>query len=61
VLAEYIKAPEATSARLYFETMQEVLPLMAGTWIIDDRVTHLLPMLPGVGGATGEPTRRTPR
>jgi membrane protease subunit HflK len=49
VLAEYVKAPEATRTRLYFETMQEVLPQLAGTWIVDERVTHLLPMLPGLG------------
>lgn len=49
VLAEYIKAPEATRTRLYLETMNEVLPLMQGTWIVDASVTQLVPMMQGIG------------
>lgn len=49
VLAEYIKAPDTTRTRLYLETMTEVLPMMNGTWIVDERVTQLLPMLQGIG------------
>ncbi|MCA8952838.1 MAG: FtsH protease activity modulator HflK [Planctomycetes bacterium] len=47
VLAEYLKAPEATRTRIYLETMAEVLPQMAGTWIVDSQVTQLVPMLQG--------------
>jgi membrane protease subunit HflK len=45
VLAEYVKAPDVTRTRLYLETMQEVLPHLRGTWIVDERVTQLLPLL----------------
>ena len=59
VLAEYVKAPEATRTRLYLETMKEVLPQMASTWIVDERVTQLLPMLPGIGAkAAGQEVQR---
>lgn len=47
VLTEYTKAPAVTRMRLYQETMQEVLPQLQGAWIVDDRITQLLPMLPG--------------
>lgn len=47
VLAEYVKAPEVTRKRLYLETMKEVLPALQGAWIVDERVTQLLPLLPG--------------
>jgi modulator of FtsH protease HflK len=45
VLAEYVKAPDVTRTRLYLETMREVLPSLAQTWIVDDSVTQLLPMV----------------
>lgn len=45
VLAEYLKAPAVTRTRLYLETMTEVLPQLRDKWIVDDRVTQLLPML----------------
>ncbi|MBL9078475.1 MAG: FtsH protease activity modulator HflK [Planctomycetes bacterium] len=47
VLAEYVKAPEVTRTRLYLETMRDVLPTMGDKWIVDERVTQLLPMLQG--------------
>lgn len=50
VLAEYSKAPAITRTRLYLETMREVLPALGDKWIVDERVTQLLPLLPGVGG-----------
>jgi membrane protease subunit HflK len=50
VLAEYVKAPAITKTRLYLETMREVLPAMGDKWIVDERVTQLLPLLPGVTG-----------
>jgi membrane protease subunit HflK len=45
-LAQYSKSPVVTRTRLYLETMKEVLPSLAGKWIIDKGVTQLLPMLP---------------
>ncbi|MCC7064389.1 MAG: FtsH protease activity modulator HflK [Planctomycetes bacterium] len=53
VLAEYLKAPEVTRTRIYLETMKDVLPQMQNTWIVDERVTQLLPMLQ-TGAATKE-------
>lgn len=54
-LAQYSKSPVVTRTRLYLETMKEVLPSLAGTWIVDKGVTQLLPMLPisGQGGGQG--------
>ena len=54
VLAQYIKAPAITRTRLYLETMKEVLPGLGGTWIVDDKVTQLLPMLPTGGKGAGK-------
>ena len=48
-LEQYAKSPVVTRTRLYLETMKEVLPSLAGKWIVDEGVTQLLPMLP-VGG-----------
>ena len=52
VLSEYLTAPDVTRKRLYMETMAEVIPGLAGTWIVDDSVTQLLPMVQGksIGG-----------
>ncbi len=50
VLAEYIKAPAVTRTRLYLETMREVLPALGSKWIVDERVTQLLPMLSAAAG-----------
>ena len=47
VLAEYVKAKDVTRTRLYLETMQQVLPEIGNTWIVDDTVTQLLPMVQG--------------
>jgi len=44
-LAEYVKAPEITRTRLYLETMAEVLSSVQDKWIVDERVTQLLPVL----------------
>ncbi len=49
VLEQYIKAPEITRTRLYYETMGEVLPQMGQKIIIDDSLRQLLPILP-LGG-----------
>ncbi len=53
VLAEYLKAKDVTRTRIYLETMKDVLPQMNGTWIVDERVTQLLPMLQGAGANAG--------
>ena len=52
VLFEYLKAPAVTRKRLYLEAMAAVIPTLSNTWIIDDSVTQLLPMVQGqaVGG-----------
>jgi modulator of FtsH protease HflK len=47
MLTQYLKARDVTRKRLYLEAMQEVLPSLADTWIIDSKVTQLLPMLGG--------------
>jgi membrane protease subunit HflK len=49
VLAEYVKAPAVTRQRIYLETMAAVLPQLRDKWIVDARITQLLPLLPGVG------------
>lgn len=54
VLAEYVKAPEVTRTRIYFETMKDVLPQLRNTWIVDEKVTQLLPMLQGAPIASPE-------
>jgi membrane protease subunit HflK len=46
VLKEYLKAPEVTRARIYLETMSEVLPQARQQIIVDDSVQQILPMLP---------------
>lgn len=52
MLEQYLKAPNVTRTRLYLETMKEVLPALADTWIVDGSVTQLLPMVKNtsVGG-----------
>ena len=50
-LEEYLKAPEVTRARLYLETMKEVLPQAGPKIIVDDSVKQIMPMIPGMGAA----------
>jgi membrane protease subunit HflK len=45
VYQEYAKAPEVTRQRLYFETMQTVLPMLERKIILDDKATGVLPLL----------------
>ncbi|MEZ6036338.1 MAG: FtsH protease activity modulator HflK [Planctomycetota bacterium] len=54
VLTEYLKAPGVTRQRLYLETMADVLPSLADTWIVDDSVTQLLPMVQRGGKEVGK-------
>ena len=55
VLEQYLKAPAVTRTRLYLETMADVLPQLGGKWVVDDRVTQLLPLLPGASTAPATP------
>jgi membrane protease subunit HflK len=45
-LEQYLKAPEITRARIYLETMAEVLPKAGSKMILDDSLRSLLPVLP---------------
>ncbi len=45
LLAEYSKAPAITRARIFFETMVEVLPRVRGKTVVDTRLKGLLPHL----------------
>jgi membrane protease subunit HflK len=46
VLAQYVKAPEVTRARIYLETLGDVLPQARQSIIVDESVQQILPMLP---------------
>lgn len=46
VLEQYLKAPEVTRARIYLETLGEVLPQARQQIIVDDTVQQIMPMLP---------------
>jgi len=46
LLSEYRKAPEVTRRRIYLETMEEILPRLEETYIMDDKNGGLLPLLP---------------
>lgn len=46
VLEQYLKAPEVTRARIYLETLGDILPHARQTIIVDDSVQQILPMLP---------------
>jgi membrane protease subunit HflK len=44
-LAEYSKAPEVTRRRIYIETLQEVMPGIRATIIVDEQTRSILPLL----------------
>ena len=46
LLTEYQKAPQVTRRRIYLETMEEILPKLEETYIMDDKNGGLLPLLP---------------
>ena len=46
LLAEYAKAPEITRRRLYFETMESILPALERKVIVDDSIKGILQTLP---------------
>jgi len=45
IYTEYIKAPEVTKKRLYYETMERILPNLGNKVIIDERGNNVLPLL----------------
>lgn len=45
LLAEYLKAPEVTQSRIFYETMSEVLPQVKEKTIIDGDLEAILPHL----------------
>src|SRR5437773_1314069 len=46
LLAEYAKAPEITRRRLYFESMEAILPALERKVIVDDSIKGVLQTLP---------------
>ena len=46
LLAEYQKAPTVTRRRMHIETLEEVLPRLEETYIMDESSGGLLPLLP---------------
>jgi membrane protease subunit HflK len=46
VLEQYLKAPDVTRARIYLETLGDVLPQARQQIIVDDTVQQIMPMLP---------------
>lgn len=45
LLAEYSKAPEVTSRRIYIETLQAVMPSIRSKIIVDEQTRSILPLL----------------
>ena len=45
LLTEYVKAPEVTRRRIYIETLQEVMPGIGSTIIVDGSTASILPLL----------------
>jgi len=45
LLAEYSKAPEVTSRRIYIETLQAVMPGIRSKIIVDEQTRSILPLL----------------
>jgi membrane protease subunit HflK len=44
LLAQYSKAPEITRERIYLETMSEVIPKTGQKIIVDDELSHAVPL-----------------
>lgn len=45
LLGQYDKAPEVTRRRLYLETMQELIPKLGGTIVLDEEARQFLPLM----------------
>ncbi len=43
--AEYIKAPEVTKKRLYFEILERILPKIGDKIVVDEKGNNVLPLL----------------
>lgn len=43
--AEYIKAPEVTKKRIYFETLERILPKIGDKIVVDEKGNNVLPLL----------------
>lgn len=54
VLEQYLKAPGVTRTRIYLETLGDVLPKAKQTFIVDEAVQQILPMLPYPTAPLGE-------
>ncbi len=58
LLTEYNKAPEITRQRLYFESMQSILPALDRKVVVDDSIKGILqtlPLLPSQPSAPAQP------
>ncbi|MFA7409907.1 MAG: hypothetical protein WCY83_06745, partial [Bacteroidales bacterium] len=42
---EFIKAPEVTKKRIYFETLERILPKIGDKIIVDEKGNNVLPLL----------------
>ncbi|MDR4988288.1 MAG: FtsH protease activity modulator HflK [Bacteroidales bacterium] len=42
---EYVRAPEVTKKRIYYETMERILPRLGNKVIVDEKGTNVLPLL----------------
>jgi len=45
IYEEYIKAAEVTKKRIYYETMEKILPQINNKIVVDEKGTNLLPLL----------------
>lgn len=45
IYTEYVKAPEVTKKRVYFETMEQILPKLGNKVIVDEEGSNVLPLL----------------
>lgn len=54
----YRRAPEVTRKRMYYETMQKVVPKLGGKLFLDRAAEGLLPLIPleALKGKTGQPS-----
>ncbi len=55
LLAEYVKAPEVTRRRIYIETLQDVMPDIKSTIIVDGQTRSILPLLDLTSEKAGRP------
>ncbi|MDY0190347.1 MAG: FtsH protease activity modulator HflK [Desulfuromonas sp.] len=53
IVKEYRKAPEVTRKRLYLETMDKVLPKVEELYVVDNKNSGILPLLPLGKGSIG--------